>query len=106
MLADAREEADDQRDAMIQKARDSVRALETKWHEDLDREKAALLDEIRRRAAAEILAITRRALADLACADVEQCALQAFLDKLQSLDPQSLRSDRGGFCLSASKFRP
>ena len=66
MLAGARQDADRERDAMVQRARDAVRALETKWHEDLDHEKAAMVDEIRHRAAGEILAITRRVLTDLA----------------------------------------
>lgn len=90
MLAEAREEANRQRDAMVEKAREAVRALEARWHEDLEHEKGALLDEIRRRAAKEILDITRRALSDLASADVEHCALEAFLAKLQTLDPASI----------------
>ncbi len=90
MLAEARIEADRQHDALLQKSRDSVRALEAKWNEDLEHEKAATLDEIRRRAAGEILAIVRRALADLACADLDDCAIHAFLAKLQTLDPASL----------------
>jgi F-type H+-transporting ATPase subunit b len=90
MLAGARQEADSQRDAMLQAARDSIRALETRWHEDLEQEKISLLQEVRRRAAAEILAITRRALADLASSDIERCTLEAFLAKLQTLDPSSL----------------
>lgn len=103
MLAEARQEADRQRDAMLEKARDSVRTLEAKWHEDLEHEKAEALDEIRRRAASEILAITQRALADLA-GGVEQCAIQAFLAKLQTLDPASLGDDV--VLLSASEIPP
>jgi F-type H+-transporting ATPase subunit b len=93
MLAEAHVEADRQHGVMLQKARDSVRVLEAKWNEDLEHEKAAMLDEIRRRAAGEILAITRRALADLACADLDECAIHAFLAKLQTVDPASLGDD-------------
>ena len=39
MLAEARQEADRQRDEMLEKARESVRALEAKWREDLDAKK-------------------------------------------------------------------
>ncbi|MBZ5602298.1 MAG: hypothetical protein LAO79_08330 [Acidobacteriia bacterium] len=85
-IAEARSEADREHKEMLQKARDSVRALETKWHEDLDREKAAFLDEIRSRATTEVLAIARRALADLAGADLEQCAIDSFLEKLKTID--------------------
>lgn len=104
MLADARQEADRQREAMLQKARDSVHAMEARWKEDLEHEKDATLDEIRRRAAAEILAIARRALADLACADLDECAIHAFLAKLQTLDPGSLGDDV--VLLSAAEIPP
>ena len=63
MIASARDEAERERKQMLQKARDSLQALEVKWHEDLEREKSAFLHEIRTRAANEILAIARRALA-------------------------------------------
>ncbi|HUA82861.1 MAG TPA: hypothetical protein VMB85_03315 [Bryobacteraceae bacterium] len=85
-LAEAREQAEAQHKELLEKARESVRALETKWHEDLDREKSAFLDEIRTRTAYEVLAIARRALADLASADLEQCAVQALLEKLPPLN--------------------
>lgn len=90
MMIKAQQEADNQRDQMVRKARESVRDLETRWHEDLEREREAFLDELRRRAGTEILAVTRRALADLACADVQRCAIQVFLDKLRSFDPTTL----------------
>ena len=52
---------------------------------------AAFLDEVRRRAATEMLVVIRRALADLACADVQNCAVQVFLEKFGSLDVAALR---------------
>src|SRR5581483_1642538 len=91
MLAKAQKEADERRNEMIQQAREAVRALQGRWQQDLEREESAFLDEVRRRAAAEILAVVRRALADLACADVQQCALQVFLEKLNTVDVAALR---------------
>ncbi len=70
VLAAARADADRQRGEILAQARENVKALEAKWRDELEREKAAFLDEVRRRAAAEILAATRGALHDLACADV------------------------------------
>jgi len=90
MVLQAQREADEKRDEMIRKAREAVRGLEAKWHEDLDRERQAFLDEIRHRAATEILSITKRALADLACVDVQHCAVQVFLEKLQTFDAATL----------------
>lgn len=93
LLADARLEADRERKELIEKARDSVRLLETKWRQDLDREKSAFLEEIRAHAADEILLIARRALEDLACSDLQECAVKAFLARIESIDPASLAGD-------------
>ena len=91
VLAAAREDADRQRGEIVARARENVKALEARWRDELEREKGAFLDEVRRRAATEILAATRDALRDLACADVQRCAMNAFLEKLRSLDPAVLR---------------
>jgi len=93
MIAEARQDAERERKEMVQKARDSVRGLEAKWHEDLDREKTAFLEEIRSRATSEVLAIARRALSDLACADLQQCAIDSFLAKLASMDTSGFGND-------------
>jgi F-type H+-transporting ATPase subunit b len=92
VLAAAREDADRQRAAILTEARNNAKSLEAKWRDALEREKAAFLDEVRRRAAAEILSATRVALRNLACADVERCAMSAFLEKVPSLDPELLRA--------------
>lgn len=86
----AEREAEDRRIEMIQQAREEVQRLESRWHEDLEREQVDFLDEVRRRTADEILAVMRRALADLACADIQHCALEVFVEKLQTLDVATL----------------
>jgi F-type H+-transporting ATPase subunit b len=91
MLALAQREADQSRNAMIQESREEVRRLEAKWNEDLDRDRTAFLTELRQRAATELLAVTQRALSDLACADVQHCAIEVFLEKLAELDAAALR---------------
>jgi F-type H+-transporting ATPase subunit b len=96
MIAEAREEADRQRHELVRAARDSVRSLETRWREDVRLEKTAFFDEVRRVAATEILSITRRALADLASADIQRSAVEAFLEKLRSADISLLKGLAGG----------
>ena len=91
MMAKARKEADDQRAKLVEEARASVRELEKKWHEDLDRERSAFFSELRTRAATEILVVIRRVLQDLSSTDLRQSTIQAFLDKLGSLDAATLR---------------
>ena len=93
IITQAKQEAERQRAEMVEKARESVRSLETKWREDVEQGKSAFLAEIRSRAANEILLIVRRALTDLASANLEQCAIQSFLEKLASIDAAALRDE-------------
>jgi F-type H+-transporting ATPase subunit b len=95
MLAQARREAAEQRNEMMEQARQEVRKLEQDWHQDLKRDQTAFLAEVRERAATEMLAIIRRALADLACADIQHCAMEVFLEKLRTLDASALRDLTG-----------
>jgi len=89
-FAEAQRLAAAKRDELIQKAREEVHKLETKWREDLEREQGAFLDEIRRRAGKEILAVVRRVLGDLASSDVQHAAIEALLEKLHSFDLTTL----------------
>lgn len=91
ILRQAQREAEDERAAMIQRAREEVRGMEARWHEDLDREQAAFLESLKRRAAEEMLAVIRRALSDLASSDIQECATQTFLEKIRRLDAPALR---------------
>src|ERR1041385_4756770 len=49
MIAEAHRQADAQRAEMLQKARDEAQRLSARWHEDIEHEQAAFLDEVRRR---------------------------------------------------------
>ncbi len=96
VLASAQREADELRLEMMQRARDDVRRQETTWREDLDREKSAFLDELRQRMAVEVLAAVRRTLGDLACADLQHCATEVFLERLREMDPSVVRDLAAG----------
>jgi F-type H+-transporting ATPase subunit b len=89
LLAEARLDADKQRAELIEKAREHAASLESEWDEDLTRERDAFLLDLRRRAATEILALARRAVADLACVDLQQCAVRVFLEKVRDLDREA-----------------
>jgi len=91
MIVEAQRQAEDERNAMIQRARGEVRGLETRWREDLDREQTAFLNSIKRRVAAEMFVVIRRALADLAGADIQQCATRTFVERIKKLDAPELR---------------
>lgn len=86
LLAEARLDAEKRHTELLEQAREQVHSLEMQWREDLDRERNAFLEELRRRAATEILTVARQAVADLACMDVQECAVRVFLEKIRSLD--------------------
>jgi F-type H+-transporting ATPase subunit b len=88
LLAQAKAEADTQRDVLQDKARREVEAMQAGWHQALRRQQAAFRQELRQRASQHVYTTARRALRDLANADVEAQMLAAFLDRLQNLDGQ------------------
>lgn len=104
LLAQARLQAEKQETAMIEKAREHVQTLESGWQEDLDRERAVFLADLRRRAASEILALARKAVADLASVDIQRCAVQVFLEKLRALDREACQNLRGTELLVRTPF--
>ena len=95
LLAEAKQEAVEKRDEMIQKAREEVRKLGVRWKDDLERERSAFLDEIRRRAGKEILSVIRRALSDLANTDVQHSAIEALIERVRTFDVAVLRELTG-----------
>ena len=91
MLSQSQQDADRKRLDLMKKAREEISALEERWRADLERERTALFQDIRGRAAGEILFVVRRALHDLACCDLDQCAAprlsqQAVVDGSRSLE--------------------
>ena len=102
MLNEARLHAAELRAGLIENARARAQELETKWRDDLERERDAFLVDLRSRAAAEILAIVRRTVADLTCTDVQQCAVRTFLAKLRGLDHDAFKSLGSGELLIRS----
>jgi F-type H+-transporting ATPase subunit b len=93
LMEDAREEADERRRKLLDQARAEVDEQARRWREDLAREKDAFAAELRSRAARQISAIARRALADLADADLERRMAKVLLARLAGLDEE----ERGEF---------
>jgi F-type H+-transporting ATPase subunit b len=84
-LAAAEREARERRQAMIDEARTEVDRLEAQWTEMLLRERAAFLADLSRRVERETLDLARRALRDLADADLERQVTRAFAERLRTL---------------------
>jgi len=87
-LADARAELDAWRRTHTQTVRTEVEAMRVRWQQAIEQEKEAFLLELRHRAGREVLAAVRRALRDLADADIEARMLDRFLMHLTALSEE------------------
>lgn len=87
LLRSAAEQAAEERKKLISAAREEVSELEARWRAALDHERTTLLQEFSTRIEAEIFAISRKVLSDLAGANLEPCIAERFAERLRSLEP-------------------
>lgn len=88
LLSEAREKAEDRRRELVEEARREVDGRRQGWEDALAKEKEAFLQELGRRAAAEVYAASRRTVRDLADADLEQRALDVFIGRIAEADQE------------------
>ena len=86
MIREAREEVDRQRQEWMDDARDEVDATRRRWMDELEQQRDEFLQQLRRRIGEETVAVARRALADLADADLEDQVIETFTERLQDLE--------------------
>lgn len=91
MLTEARQQADEQRRELTGKAREQVQAQADRWREDLQRGKEAFVREMRDIAGRQVCAIARRALADLADAELERAMVGVLIRRLVELSAEHRR---------------
>lgn len=82
-LEEAELEATSRKSELLEQARLHVEELRTGWEAALDRDRRHLLDEARRRTAEQIGIVSRRALADLADAELEREVVRVALRRLE-----------------------
>jgi F-type H+-transporting ATPase subunit b len=87
MLAMAKQDAESRRAELIEHARLEVLNLKTGWQDAVKREQEAFVRHLRQMAGSQIYAISRRALTDLCCADLEDRTVDVFLARLQEITP-------------------
>jgi F-type H+-transporting ATPase subunit b len=91
LLERAREEGDELRRTLEQEVRAEMAATRHRWRAELDRERGAFLGDVRRQVAEHFTALARRALADLASADLEAQMVEVLVERLARL-PESERT--------------
>lgn len=83
MLGDAEAQATERRNELIEEARVHVDSLRSGWEDGLRRDRAHFLEEIRHRAGEGVCTVSRRALADLADADLESQLVHVAVKRLR-----------------------
>ena len=88
-LSEAIDEAKTERQRLLDEARQAADGLRAKRQEALQREQQSLYDEIANRTRAEVFAIARKALTDLAGTSLEERMSEVFADRLRALDDEA-----------------
>jgi F-type H+-transporting ATPase subunit b len=92
ILAEARLAAEAEKKRMLDEARASAAEARAIWQRQAQREKDEFLRLLGRQAAEGIEAIARKALSDLAGADLEEQIVSAFIERLKALDSKSRKA--------------
>lgn len=87
LLHAATEEAKAERQRLLDVARTAADALLAKQHQSQQQEVANFTQALRRKAQAEVFALARATLSDLADAGLEQRAIEVFIARLRALEP-------------------
>ncbi len=88
-LESAREAADSLRQRLMDEAREAVANRRAQWRESLQAEQARMNQALQAQAAEAVVAITRRALNDLAGRSLESAVFDRFLEALEAADADS-----------------
>jgi F-type H+-transporting ATPase subunit b len=88
MLNEATLAADARRRELMEKVRVEVEQVKARWQEMIAREQDAFLYDLRQRAAQQLYATARKALADLADAGLEERIIDEFIRRIKELDEE------------------
>jgi F-type H+-transporting ATPase subunit b len=91
LLNQAKEEAKDERKKLMEEARKEADALRLKFQESLKNQQQQLNNEIIQRIQKEVMAVSRKLLADLADITLEENMALVFLRKIKALKDEEKR---------------
>lgn len=89
VLEDARQAAAEDRRTLERVARQEVETRRREWLQQLEGQRDGFLGELRRRTAEQFFVLARRALADLADADLQERIAARFVEQMENLDEKS-----------------
>lgn len=88
MMNKARADVEAYRRDLMEKARQEVDQIQSRWVDTLRSERENFFHELRRLTGAQVYAITRRVLKDLADIDLEQQIVQILAERIETMDRQ------------------
>jgi F-type H+-transporting ATPase subunit b len=86
MLNKARADAEAYRKDLMERVREEVDQIQSRWIETLRAERENFFRELRRLAGAQVYAVTRRVLKDLADIDLEQRIVQILTERIETMN--------------------
>ncbi len=86
LLTQARSEAEEIRHTELQQTREEIAQKRQEWKTALENEQQSLIENLQEQFGQQVIEIVRQVLRDIAQADLEQQAIQAFQHKLDELD--------------------
>lgn len=86
MMNKAREDSSAYRKELMEKAREEVDLIQNRWTETLRAERENFFNELRRLTGAQVYAVTRQVLHDLADMDLEERILQILTERIETMD--------------------
>lgn len=89
ILAQAREDAEEERKKLLEDARDEVAESKHNWRQQLSQEKREFMDNLRNQTLDAVQAIARKALGELADAELEPLIIDKFISRLAELDEKT-----------------
>ncbi len=103
LMREAKEEADERRRELLDEARSEVEGQRQRWRRAVERERTEFLDALRTRAADATCDAVRRALEELADAELQDVVLRRFAERLEDAELDGLEADEARV---ATAFEP
>jgi F-type H+-transporting ATPase subunit b len=88
LMTRAQKAAENEKNQLMDTAREEVDQVRQRWYETLSREKKAFLDDLRRRAGTYIYDTIRHVLADMADEDLEARMVQVFISRIRDMSSE------------------
>ncbi|MBP8953836.1 MAG: F0F1 ATP synthase subunit B [Armatimonadetes bacterium] len=86
IIDEAEEQAEERRAELLDRAREEADRASMRWRQAMERERSAFARELRRRAGLQVVGIARRALQEMADAELESRAVSLFAQQIRDLD--------------------